>query len=65
MQRLSLLVLGLIIVWFGARLVGGAESFAPYLLRDALLLSVLGALIYALNAQGWQAPPVFRRSPDS
>ncbi len=33
----------------------------PYLLRDALLLSVLGGLIFALNAQGWQAPPVFRR----
>ena len=61
MQRLSLLILGVIIAWLGARLVGGAESFAPYLLRDALLLSVLGALIYALNAQGWQAPPVFRR----
>ena len=61
MQRLSLLLLGLIIAWFGARLVGGAESFAPYLLRDALLFSVLGGLIFALNAQGWQAPPVFRR----
>jgi hypothetical protein len=60
-QRLSLLVLGLLIAWFGARLVGGAESLAPYLLRDALLLSVLGGLIFALNAQGWQAPPVFRR----
>ncbi len=61
MRRLSLLLLGLVTAWLGARLIGGAESFAPYLLRDALLLSVLGALIFALNAQGWQAPPVFRR----
>ena len=61
MQRLSLLVLGLVIAWLGARLIAGAESFAPYLLRDALLLGVLGGLVFALNAQGWQAPPVFRR----
>ena len=61
MQRLSLLFLGLVIAWLGARLIAGAESFAPYLLRDALLLGTLGGLVFAFNAQGWQAPPVFRR----
>jgi sugar lactone lactonase YvrE len=61
MQRLTLLFLGLVIAWLGARLLGGAESFSPHLLRDALLLAAAGGLLFALNAWGWQPPPVFRR----
>jgi hypothetical protein len=61
MQRLTLLVFGIAIIWLGARLVGGAESLTPYLLRDTLLLAAGGSLIFALNAGGWQPSPVFRR----
>ncbi len=60
MRRLSFLLLGVLIAWLGVRVVSGAELFAPYLLRDGLLLGGLGALIFALNAQGWEAPHPFR-----
>ena len=55
MRRFSFLLLGLALAVLGVQVVTGAEVFAPYLLRDGLLLASLGALVFALNAGGWRA----------
>ena len=61
MRRLSFLIIGLLLAWLGVQTAGNAETFAPYLLTDALLLGGVGSLVFALNCAGWQAPPIFRR----
>ena len=61
MRRLSLLIVGFILAFVGARIVADAELFAPHLLVDALLLGLAGGLVFAFQAGGWQAPPVLRR----
>ena len=53
MRRLLLLLIGWAVAWAGLRLLHGTDSPAPYLLRDALLMLLPGAALFA-----WHAPAV-------
>ena len=53
MRRLTLLFIALAIALFGLHLIADTEDFAPYVLRDGLLLAALAMLIFALNAPAW------------
>ncbi|HHW85257.1 MAG TPA: hypothetical protein GX400_03490 [Chloroflexi bacterium] len=61
MRRLSLQLLALLVALGAVRLVTGAESFAPYLLRDGLLIAALAALLFAWQSGGWQPVAAWRR----
>lgn len=60
MLRITLQLLALALALAAVRLVTGAESFAPYLLRDGLLVATAAALLFAWQAGGWRATPVAR-----
>jgi hypothetical protein len=53
MSRLSLLLLALLLAFGAVNLVTGADAFAPYLLRDALFVALLAALLFAWQSGGW------------
>ncbi|MFN8489262.1 MAG: PA14 domain-containing protein [Caldilineaceae bacterium] len=53
MRKLSLLLLALAIACFAQNLIASAENFAPYVLRDGLLLSAIALLLFAGNALPW------------
>ncbi len=50
------------IALFAQRLIANTENFAPYVLRDGLILAAIAALLFALNAPRWQqgrgSPPL-------
>lgn len=53
MRRLTLLFIALGIALFAQHLIADTVDFAPYVLRDGLLLAALAMLIFALNAPAW------------
>ena len=50
MRKLTLLLVALFIAFYGQYAIAGAEPFAGYILRDGLILLMLGALIFAANS---------------
>jgi hypothetical protein len=60
MRRLSLLMLALILALGAVNIVTVAESFAPYIVRDALLLAVLAATLFGWQSAGWRATAALR-----
>jgi len=50
MRHFALLLFALILALFGLNSLVGTESFAPYILRDGLLVSVLAMLLFALGS---------------
>lgn len=61
MRRLSLLMLALVVALGAVNVVTAAENFAPYLVRDALLLAVLAAALFGWQSAGWRAATALRR----
>lgn len=61
MRRLSLQLVALALSLGAVRLVTGADLFAPYLVRDGLIVAALGAVIFALHAGGWRAAPAYHQ----
>jgi len=61
MRRLSWLVLALIIASGAVNVVTAAERFAPFVLRDALLLALLAAVLFGWQSAGWRATAALRR----
>jgi hypothetical protein len=61
MRRLSLQLLALLVAVGAVRIVAGAEAFAPYLLRDGLLVALLAAALFAWQGGGWRPVGVLRR----
>jgi hypothetical protein len=59
MVRLLLLVLALGIVFWATQVVATADAFSTYVVRDALLLSLIGALIFVRAAP---PPPLARQT---
>lgn len=49
MRKLSLLLLAFIVTFYGLHLIATAAEPAPYVLRDGLLVALLGALLFVLN----------------
>jgi len=47
MLRITLQLVALALALAAVRLVTGAEPFAPYLIRDGLLVAVAAALLFA------------------
>ena len=60
MLRITLQLVALALALAAVRLVTGAEPFAPYLIRDGLLVAVAAALLFAWHAGGWRATPAPR-----
>ena len=60
MFRITLQLVALALALAAVRLVTGAETFVPYLIRDGLLIAVVAAWLFAWNAGGWRATPVLR-----
>lgn len=50
MRRLTLLLIAISIASYAFYLIAATETFAPYILRDGLIVATLGALLFALNA---------------
>lgn len=61
MRRLSLQLLAFFLAWHAVELVASADAFTPYLLRDAGLLALLAAALFARWTDGWHPTPVLRR----
>ncbi len=61
MRRLSLLVLALILAAGAVNVVAAAETYAPYIVRDALLLALLAAALFGWQSGGWRAAAALRR----
>ena len=58
MRRLLWLGLGYSLATYGFGLIAGGDGFATYLLRDGLVIALLGALIFA-----WQSSPFAPPAP--
>lgn len=54
MRRIFLLLIALGIAVYAQHLFVNLDNFAPYVLRDGLILATIAALIFALNAPLWQ-----------
>jgi hypothetical protein len=61
MRRFSLQLLALLIALGAVRIVTGAATFAPYLLRDGLIVAALAAALFAWQSGGWQPIAALRR----
>lgn len=61
MRRFSLQLLALLFALGAVRIVTSAESFAPYLLRDGLIVAVCAAALFAWQSGGWQPVGALRR----
>lgn len=61
MSRFTLLLLALLLAVGAVNLVTGADAYAPYLLRDAFVVALLAALLFAWQSGGW-TPIVAARS---
>ncbi len=61
MRRFSLQLLALLLALGAVRIVTGAESFAPYLLRDGLSVAACAAALFAWHSGGWQPVAAWRR----
>ena len=56
MRKLTLLIVGLIITLFGLQQIADAEFLTAYLLRDGLLIALVGMVIFALNSSSFAVP---------
>ncbi|MCC6167662.1 MAG: hypothetical protein IT329_10575 [Caldilineaceae bacterium] len=64
MHRLLWLPAGLLLAGYGYSLIAGAESFQPYLVRDGLLVALVGGLIFARHSAPLPLLPLpLRRRP--
>jgi sugar lactone lactonase YvrE len=61
MRRFSLQLLAFLFALGAVRIITGAETFAPYLLRDGLIVAVLAAALFAWQGGGWQPVAALRR----
>lgn len=61
MRRFSLQLLAVLVAWSAVDVVADADAFAPYLLRDAGLLALLAAALFAWQGAGWRPTPISRR----
>lgn len=61
MRRLCLLVIALIIAFYGLHLIVTADDPATYVLRDGLLIALVGALLFSLNIS--TTPPPTQDEP--
>jgi hypothetical protein len=61
MRRLSLQLLAVSLAWSAVNLVASADAFPPYLLRDAGILALLAAALFAWWSNGWHPTPILRR----
>lgn len=61
MRRLSLLILALIVAVGAVNVINAADSVAPYVVRDALLLTALAAALFGWQSMGWRATAAARR----
>lgn len=61
MRRLSLQLLALAVTLAGLQLVAHTEPFAPFLLRDGLLVAAGAGLLFAWNAPHWRATVALQR----
>ena len=50
MRKLTLLFAALFIAFYGRYAIAGVEPFAAYVLRDGLILLLIGALIFSANS---------------
>ena len=60
MRRFSLLLAALFLATGALNLVADGESYAPFLLRDALALASVAALLFAAQSADWQPTPSLR-----
>lgn len=61
MRRLSLQLLAVLLAWNTVNFVASADAFPPHLLRDAGILALLAAALFAWWSNGWHPTPIFRR----
>src|SRR5690606_10266522 len=55
-RRLTLLLVGVAVAFYGFNLIAGAGEAAAYVLRDGLLAALVGALIFAFHAEALVRP---------
>ena len=60
MRRFSLRLAALLLAVGALNLVADGESYAPFLLRDALALASVAAMLFAAQSADWQPTPSLR-----
>ncbi|MFO7631461.1 MAG: glycosyltransferase family 39 protein [Caldilinea sp.] len=60
MLRLSQQLLALLLALGAVNIVTGADAFASHLLRDALIVATLAAVLFAWQSCGWRSAPALR-----